>query len=107
MNTKLLIGGRLVTGEGTAEAVLDAATGAEIASVPSATVAQVEQAVQAAEAAFPDWARSAPKDRAAAASPEGLRHTPAKKRKTSAIEGISSLRAAASGLPVLRDSSAA
>ena len=66
MNTKLLIGGRLVTGEGTADAVLDAATGAEIASVPAATVAQVDQAVQAAEAAFPGWARTAPKERAAA-----------------------------------------
>jgi aminobutyraldehyde dehydrogenase len=66
MNTKLLIGGRLITGEGTAEAVLDAATGAEIASVPAATVAQVEQAVQAAGAAFPAWARTPPKERAAA-----------------------------------------
>ena len=42
MNTKLLIGGRLVTGEGAVEAVLDAATGAEIASVPGASVSQVE-----------------------------------------------------------------
>ena len=66
MNTKLLIGGRLITGEGTAEAVLDAATGAEIASVPAATVSQVEQAVQAAGAAFPAWARTPPKERAAA-----------------------------------------
>ncbi|MGN6452660.1 MAG: aldehyde dehydrogenase family protein, partial [Steroidobacteraceae bacterium] len=66
MNTKLLIGGRLISGEGTAEAVLDAATGAEIASVPAATVSQVEQAVQAAGAAFPAWARTPPKERAAA-----------------------------------------
>ncbi len=66
MNTKLLIGGRLVGGEGMADAVLDAATGAEIASVPAANVAQVDQAVQAAEAAFPGWARTAPRERAAA-----------------------------------------
>ncbi|MBV8305928.1 MAG: gamma-aminobutyraldehyde dehydrogenase [Gammaproteobacteria bacterium] len=66
MNTKLLIGGRLVTGEGTTEAVLDAATGAEIASVPAASVSQVEEAVRAAEAAFPGWARTAPKDRSQA-----------------------------------------
>jgi len=66
MNTKLLIGGRLVTGEGAAEAVLDAATGAEIASVPGASVSQVEEAVRAAEAAFPAWSRTAPKDRAQA-----------------------------------------
>jgi hypothetical protein len=41
MNTKMLIGGRLITGEGAAETVLDAATGAEIASVPAASVSQV------------------------------------------------------------------
>ena len=42
-----------------------------------------------------------------AARPLGERQAPAKKRNTSAIAGISSLRAAAWGLPVLRDSSAA
>src|SRR5580658_2904818 len=42
-----------------------------------------------------------------AARPCGARHTPAKKRNTSAIDGISSASMAASGLPVLRDSSAA
>jgi aminobutyraldehyde dehydrogenase len=66
MNTKLLIGGRLVNGEGAAEAVLDAATGAEIASVPAASVSQVEEAVRAAEAAFPAWSRTSPKDRSLA-----------------------------------------
>ena len=66
MITKLLIGGRLITGEGAAEAVLDAATGAEIASVPGASLSQVEEAVRAAEAAFPVWSRTAPKDRSAA-----------------------------------------
>ena len=64
MQTQLLIGGRLVGGEGASEAVLDAATGAQIVAVPSASVAQVEQAVAAAEAAFAGWARTAPKDRA-------------------------------------------
>src|SRR6516225_8858815 len=66
MNTQLLIGGRLVGGEGAADVVLDAASGAEIASVPAASVSQVEQAVRAAESAFPAWARTAPKDRALA-----------------------------------------
>jgi aminobutyraldehyde dehydrogenase len=66
MNTQLLIGGRLVGGEGAADAVLDAATGAQIASVAAASVAQVEAAVGAAERAFPGWARTAPKDRAQA-----------------------------------------
>jgi aminobutyraldehyde dehydrogenase len=64
MQTKLLIGGRLVPGEGAVESVLDAASGAEIATVPSASAAQVEAAVAAAEDAFPGWSRTAPKDRA-------------------------------------------
>jgi len=56
MQTQLLIGGRLVAGEGAVESVLDAASGAEIATVPGATGAQVEAAVAAAEAAFPVYA---------------------------------------------------
>jgi aminobutyraldehyde dehydrogenase len=66
MNTQLLIGGRLVGGEGEADVVLDAATGAQIASVPAASVQQVQAAVRAAEAAFDGWSRTAPKDRALA-----------------------------------------
>jgi aminobutyraldehyde dehydrogenase len=64
MQTQLLIGGRLVTGEGVAEAVLDAASGEKIAQVPEASIEQVNAAVMAAEAAFPGWARTAPKERA-------------------------------------------
>ncbi|HKD52924.1 MAG TPA: gamma-aminobutyraldehyde dehydrogenase [Steroidobacteraceae bacterium] len=64
MQTQLLIGGRLVAGEGPIEAVFDAAAGAQIAAVPSASLAQVHDAVGAAEAAFSGWARTAPKDRA-------------------------------------------
>ena len=66
MQTQLLIGGRLVEGEAAAEPVLDAASGAQIASVHEASVAQVDAAVGAAETAFPGWARTAPKERAAA-----------------------------------------
>jgi aminobutyraldehyde dehydrogenase len=65
MQTQFLIGGRLVAGEGSSLPVLDAASGAQIAAVPEATVAQVDAAVLAAEAAFPGWARTAPKERAA------------------------------------------
>ena len=65
MQTKLLIGGRLVPGEGSVESVLDAASGTEIAQVPGASASQVDAAVGAAHAAFPGWARTAPKDRAA------------------------------------------
>jgi aminobutyraldehyde dehydrogenase len=64
MQTQLLIAGRLVPGEGNAEAVLDSASGAQIAQVPEASAAQVQAAVAAAEAAFPGWARTSPKDRA-------------------------------------------
>jgi aminobutyraldehyde dehydrogenase len=65
MQTQLLIGGRLVAGEGASESVLDAASGAQIALVPAASEAQVQAAVAAAETAFPGWARTAPKERAA------------------------------------------
>ena len=64
MRTQLLIAGKLVPGEGNAEAVLDSASGTQIASVPEASAAQVQAAVAAAEAAFPGWARTSPKDRA-------------------------------------------
>ncbi|MBV9697725.1 MAG: aminobutyraldehyde dehydrogenase, partial [Gammaproteobacteria bacterium] len=64
MHNELLIGGRLVAGEGEADPVLDAATGKEIARVAAASPGQIEAAVGAAEQAFAGWARTAPKDRA-------------------------------------------
>jgi aminobutyraldehyde dehydrogenase len=65
MQTQLLIGGKLVAGEAAADKVLDAASAEEIAAVPSASPAQVNAAVTAAEAAFPGWAATPPKERAA------------------------------------------
>jgi len=65
VQTKLLIGGRFVGGEGPPERVLDAATGAQIAAVPAASTDQVDAAVEAAEKAFDGWSRTPPKDRAA------------------------------------------
>jgi aminobutyraldehyde dehydrogenase len=65
VQTKLLINGALVQGEGEFEKVLDPATGKPIAEVPEASRAQVDAAVAAAEAAFDGWARTTPKDRAA------------------------------------------
>jgi aminobutyraldehyde dehydrogenase len=65
MQTQMLIGGRLLAGEGPADQVLDAASGAAIASVAAASVAQVNAAVIAAEQAFEGWAQTVPKDRAA------------------------------------------
>jgi aminobutyraldehyde dehydrogenase len=65
MQTQLLIGGRLVGGEGGSEPVLDAASGERIAEVPEASPGQVQAAVAAAERAFEGWARTPPKERAA------------------------------------------
>jgi aminobutyraldehyde dehydrogenase len=64
MQTQLLIAGRLVAGEGSAEGVLDSASGEQIAAVNEASPAQVQAAVAAAEQAFPGWARTPPKERA-------------------------------------------
>jgi aminobutyraldehyde dehydrogenase len=65
MQTRLLIDGVLVAGEGTAERILDPATGRCIAEVPEASPAQVNAAVAAADAASAGWAQTVPKDRAA------------------------------------------
>ena len=65
MQTKLLINGALVKGEGTLERVLDPASGKRIAEVHEASRAQLDAAVAAAEAAGPGWAQTVPKDRAA------------------------------------------
>src|SRR3977135_2416268 len=64
MQTKLLIAGVLVVGEGAVERILDPATGQCIAEVPEATLRQLNAAVAAAEAAAPAWAQTTPKDRA-------------------------------------------
>jgi aminobutyraldehyde dehydrogenase len=64
MQTRLLINGALVQGEGQTESVLDPATGKPIAQVPEASRAQVDAAVAAAESAFGAWSRTTPKDRA-------------------------------------------
>lgn len=63
MNTKLLINGQFVAGEGAAEAVLNPATGEVIAQVPEASLDQVQAAVRGAEAAFASWGTTTPKDR--------------------------------------------
>ena len=65
MQTKLLIAGKFVKGTGAAEAILDSATGKQIATVHEAGPEQVDAAVTAAERAFEGWAQTVPKDRAA------------------------------------------
>jgi aminobutyraldehyde dehydrogenase len=65
MLNQLLIDGRRVAGEGPADPVLDPASGAAVAAVAAASLAQVDAAVAAAERAFPAWAATPPRDRAA------------------------------------------
>ena len=65
MNTQLLIGDALVSGDGAAEDVLDPATGQVIARIPEASPDQVARATAAAHRAFPGWAQTVPRDRAA------------------------------------------
>ena len=64
MQTKLLINGRLVAGEGKVEEVLNPSTGKVLAKVPEASRGQIDAAVKAADAAFDGWSRTPPKDRA-------------------------------------------
>ncbi len=64
MQTKLLINGKLVAGEGRIEEVLNPATGKVLAKVPEASRAQINAAVAAADAAFDGWSCTPPKDRA-------------------------------------------
>ena len=66
MQTKLLIAGKLVEGQGALEQVLDAARGTTIAEVNEASPSQIEAAVNAAESAFGGWSQTPPRDRAAA-----------------------------------------
>jgi aminobutyraldehyde dehydrogenase len=64
MHTEMLIGSRLTKGEGQAEPVINPRTGATIVSVPEATTAQVNAAVEAAAKAFAKWSRTTPAERA-------------------------------------------
>ena len=64
MQTKLLINGQFIKGEGAAISVLNPATGAEITQVNEASVAQIESAVIAAAAAFKAYKKTTPRDRA-------------------------------------------
>ncbi|GIF08217.1 NAD-dependent succinate-semialdehyde dehydrogenase [Actinoplanes siamensis] len=62
--TDMLIGGRWTAGVQGDFAVLDPSTGAEIARVPRAGQDDVARAVEAASAALPGWAATAPRERA-------------------------------------------
>lgn len=58
------IGGRALAGDEAGEPVFDPASGQQIAEVASASRAQVDTAVAAAEAGFGIWSRTPPKERA-------------------------------------------
>ncbi|RJG09951.1 gamma-aminobutyraldehyde dehydrogenase [Pseudomonas cavernicola] len=63
MQTKLLINGQLVAGEGIGQAVLNPSLGTALVEINEASSAQVDAAVRAADAAFDSWSQTAPKDR--------------------------------------------
>jgi aminobutyraldehyde dehydrogenase len=65
MQTKMLIGGAFVAGEGAPEAILDPATAETVATINEASAGQIDAAVAAAAAAFPTWSRATPAERSA------------------------------------------
>nr|BFE91219.1 hypothetical protein GCM10020185_17550 [Pseudomonas brassicacearum subsp. brassicacearum] len=63
MQTKLLINGHLVNGEGPGQAVFNPALGRVLVEINEASEAQVDAAVRAADTAFESWSQVPPKDR--------------------------------------------
>jgi aminobutyraldehyde dehydrogenase len=64
-DTRLLIDGKLVAGEGPVESIVNPATAREIAQVPAASAEQVDRAVAAAARAFGTWSTMTPGNRSA------------------------------------------
>ncbi|MEN5301249.1 MULTISPECIES: gamma-aminobutyraldehyde dehydrogenase [unclassified Pseudomonas] len=64
MQTKLLINGQLVDGQGSPYAVYNPSEGTVLVHIAEASAAQVDAAVEAADQAFEGWSQTAPKDRA-------------------------------------------
>jgi aminobutyraldehyde dehydrogenase len=64
MQSKLLINGRLVDGEGDSQAVLNPAKGMPLIRINEASKSQVDAAVNAAAGAFDGWSQTVVKDRA-------------------------------------------
>ncbi|ERL97038.1 NAD-dependent aldehyde dehydrogenase [Rhodobacteraceae bacterium HIMB11] len=64
MQTKLLINGELVAGQGEAHTVVDPATGEAITAIPEASQEQVSAAVTAADEAFQTYSKTTPAERA-------------------------------------------
>lgn len=64
--TRLLIGGEFVAGEGRDETAWEPATGRPLAQVASASASQIDRALGAAEKAFASWRKTTPKERSLA-----------------------------------------
>lgn len=64
--TRLFIDGRFVAGEGAPEPALDPDRGQALAVVHSASPAQIDAAVRAADRAYSGWSRTTPKERSRA-----------------------------------------
>uniref|UniRef100_UPI00286D9A7A aldehyde dehydrogenase family protein n=1 Tax=Sphingomonas sp. TaxID=28214 RepID=UPI00286D9A7A len=60
----LFVNGRSVAGSGEVELVNDPSDGSQIVALAGANKAQVDEAVRAADAAFPTWSAMPPKERA-------------------------------------------
>lgn len=66
MQNQLLINGKLLSGEGETLPVYNPATGEVLLEIAEATPAQVDEAVNAADAAFEQWGQTTAKERAEA-----------------------------------------
>ncbi|HEV7275913.1 MAG TPA: aminobutyraldehyde dehydrogenase [Devosiaceae bacterium] len=62
-DTRLFIGGEFVVGDGAPEVAHEPALGKPLADVPSASLAQIDRAVQEAHKAFGHWSRRPPRER--------------------------------------------
>jgi aminobutyraldehyde dehydrogenase len=65
MDTEMLIGSKFVAGTEQEELVLNPKTGDVVVKIPEASTAQIDAAVDAAEAAFSSWAATTPAQRSA------------------------------------------
>ncbi len=65
MQQNLLINGALVEGAGNVEVIVNPENGKKITEIQGASIAQVDEAVMAAENAFPAWACVTPAERSA------------------------------------------
>jgi len=63
LDTQMLIGSKFIAGSEAAEAVINPKTEETIVTLPDASPAQVDAAVQAADSAFKTWSRTTPAER--------------------------------------------